>query len=183
MPIDLIFSTLVFYALYRGQDAIGRTVGWHFLPEFPYRNQQSFGGFAGLLCCLLWVGRAHLARIFRELFSRQGATTEPLPYSVAILGAGVGLVLLAFFFIQIGMTIGVAVIFLAIYLMVAIVITRMRSEAGIFVHNFHYTSPVFFFTDAFGSGRLGKGNLVSFAMLCSFSHGFRAHLMPHQFES
>ena len=86
----------------------------------------------------------------QRAISHQGSTTEPLPYPVAILGAGVGLVLLAFFFIQIGMTIGVAVIFLAIYLMVAIVITRMRSEAGIFVHNFHYTSPVFFFTDAIG---------------------------------
>ena len=60
MPIDLIFSTLVFYALYHGQDVLGRAVRWHHLTEFPYRNQQSVGGFVGLLCCLLWVGRAHL---------------------------------------------------------------------------------------------------------------------------
>ena len=33
MPIDLIFSTLVFYALYHGQDVLGRAVGWHLLPN------------------------------------------------------------------------------------------------------------------------------------------------------
>ena len=40
----------------------------------------------------------------QRAISHQGSTTEPLPYPVAILGAGVGFVLLVFFFIQIGVT-------------------------------------------------------------------------------
>ena len=99
-----------------------------------------------------------------------GAHPQRRRAGVETLGAGGGLVLLVLFSIQIGMTTAIAVIFLAIYLMVAVVITRMRAEAGIFVHNFHYTSPVFFFTDAIGSGRMEKGNLVAFAMLTNFQN-------------
>lgn len=182
MPLELLFSTIVFYGLYRGQITLGSMMGWHTLPEFPYRNEQSFGGFLGIVIYLVLVGRGHLVRIFNNLFSRESSKEEPLPYRVAVLGAVIGLFLLAFFFIQIGMTAKIAVIFLAIYLIVAVVITRMRAEAGIFVHNFHYTSPVFALIKSLGTRRLGKGNLIAFALLRPFNHGFRAHLMPHQLE-
>lgn len=201
MPIDLLFSTIVFYGIYRGQAALGNMVGWHLLPDFPYRSEQSFGGFIGMMLYLSWVGRGHLKNIGLDLgrllkfptlkggsMPRRNSTPlesrdEPLSYPVAILGAGIGLLLLAFFVIQMGMTTGIAIIFLAIYLMVAIVITRMRAEAGIFVHNFHYTSPVMSLINLLGTQRLGQGNLISFALLRPFNHGFRAHLMPHQLEA
>jgi len=182
MPIELLFSTIVFYGLYRGQIALGSMMGWHSLPDFPYRNEQSFGGFVGIIIYLLLVGRGHLKQILANLLGRESAKGEPLTYRFSILSAIIGLFLLAFFFIQIGMTIKIAVIFLVIYIMVAVVITRMRAEAGIFVHNFHYTSPVFALINSLGTRRLGKGNLIAFALLRPFNHGFRAHLMPHQFE-
>ena len=181
MPQQLLFSTIVFYGLYRGQIALGSAMGWH--SEFPYRNEQSFGGFLGLIICILWIGRSHLKQIWENVFSPKYTQKEPLSYRVALLGAVTGLFLLALFLIRAGMTIRIAVIFLAIYLIVAVVITRMRAEAGIFVHNFHYTSPVFALINSLGTSRLGKGNLVAFALLRPFNHGFRAHLMPHQFEA
>jgi len=183
MPLELLSSTIVFYGLYRGQIALGNAMGLHNLPGFPYRNEQSFGGFLGMIVCILWVGRGHLKQIWANLFSPKYSKEEPLSYRVAVLGAAIGLFLLALFFIQIGMSTNIAVIFLAIYLIVALVITRMRAEAGIFVHNFHYTSPVFALINSLGTRRLGKGNLIAFALLRPFNHGFRAHLMPHQFEA
>ncbi len=183
MPIDLLFSTIVFYGLYRVQAAIGREVGWHSLPDFPYRNEQSFGGFVGIMFYLLWVGRGHLKWIGQNLFRIAPSRDEPLPYPIAILGAFVGLVLIGLFVIQIGMTTGIMLIFLTIYMIVAVVITRMRAEAGIFVHNFHHASPVMAMMNSVGSGYLAPGNLIAFAILRPFNHGFRAHLMPHQLEA
>ncbi|HHZ89930.1 TPA: hypothetical protein EYN98_08695 [Candidatus Poribacteria bacterium] len=179
MPIDLLFSTIIFYGLYRGQAALGKMIGWHLLPDFPYRSEQSFGGFVGIMIYLLWIGSGHL----KYIFSRDSSKGEPLSYRFVILGAGIGLLLLASFVIQIGMAVKIAVIFFAIYLMVAIIITRMRAEAGIFVHNFHHTSPIMSLINILGSQRLGQGNLITFALLRPFNHGFRAHLMPHQLES
>ena len=43
MPLDVLFSTILFYVLYRNQLALGQAMGWHSLPKFPYRGEQAFG--------------------------------------------------------------------------------------------------------------------------------------------
>ena len=56
MPLDLLFSTFFFYGAYRWQDALGRAIGFSGLPEFPYRTEQSFGGFVGMMIYIFWIG-------------------------------------------------------------------------------------------------------------------------------
>ncbi len=56
MPLDVLFSTILFYVLYRNQLALGQAMGWHSLPKFPYRGEQAFGALLGL--SLRFMGRS-----------------------------------------------------------------------------------------------------------------------------
>ena len=47
MPLDVLFSTALFYTLYRNEVALAKVVGLQGLPKFPYLNEQASARLLG----------------------------------------------------------------------------------------------------------------------------------------
>ena len=75
MPLDVLFSIALFYALYRNELALAKVVGWYRLPRFPYFDEQGFGTFVGLCIFLGWIGKRHFNAALKGAFGR-GASLD-----------------------------------------------------------------------------------------------------------
>jgi len=191
MPLDVLFSTALFYALYRNQSALAGFMGWRSLPKFPYRDEQAFGAFLGLCIFLFWVGKHHFKGVLKNAFERRAGSElaptlddaeEPMPYRVAVWGLFLGLILLAILLHKAGMALWVASIFVILFLITPIVTTRIRAESGIFVHAYHWLAPRYVLVTTLGTRRLAAKNLTPLAV-CFFNRDYRPQQMPHQLEA
>ncbi len=191
MPLDVLFSTTFFYALYRNQSAVAGFMGWRSLPKFPYRDEQAFGAFLGLCIFLFWVGKHHFKSVLQNAFGRRASlepastldnAEEPMPYRVAVWGLFLGLILFAFLLYKAGMAFWMASIFVILFLIIPIVTTRIRAESGIFVHAYHWLAPRYVLITSLGSRRLGAKNLTPLTV-CFFNRDYRPQQMPHQLEA
>jgi hypothetical protein len=84
-----------------------------------------------------------------------------------------------------GMSWWVAVVFLAMYFVIAVAVTRMRAELGAPVHDLWYagsTGPDTMMVVLFGSKRLGPANLTVMELFYGFNRDYRNHPQPHQLE-
>ena len=66
MPLDVLFSTTLFYFLYRNEVALAKAVGWSSIPRFPYLNEQTIGAFVGLCFFFGWTGKRHFSAVLAE---------------------------------------------------------------------------------------------------------------------
>ena len=182
MPLDVMSSTLFFFASYRAQASSYRF----------FRGQeqnQIFGSLIGLSLLLVWTGRRHLAGVIRTAFgvgSKLDDSGEPMPYRTAILGGVVSLIVLSYLLYRAGMSLWVIPILLSFYFLIPFATTRIRAESGVFAHNYGDQSPSCI-VGLLDMRRLGPGNLTVYMtsflnMQIEFRYGFRAQ-MPHQLEA
>jgi hypothetical protein len=68
IPLDLSFSCWFFYLFAKSQNVLSSIVGWRSLPSFPYFEQQTTGGWLGLLVIAIWLTRRHLSDVLRQVF-------------------------------------------------------------------------------------------------------------------
>ena len=185
MPLDVLFSTGFFYALTRNQRALSDAMGWRTSSNFPYINEQAVGAFLALCIYLFWVGRQHFSSVLKSAFKRGAKlndSDEPLPYHVAVWGLFLGLFFFAFLLHRAGMAFWLALMFAALVPITPIITTRIRAEAGIFVHAYHWQQPKYALVTALGTRRLGARNLTAL-IVCAFNREYRAQQMPHQLEA
>ena len=183
MPLDLSLSCWVFYLFWKFELIIGDVIGLRSLPRFPYIPEQSFGAYVGVCLLSLWIGRRHLAWVFRQLLSREDTrSSEPVSFrcSLAILVGG--LLYLIIFCHQAGMSLWVIFLFFALYFAISTAITRIRAEVGSPVHDLHFIGPDEVIPRMFGARRLGGANLTILSYLYWFNRAHRSHPMPHQLE-
>ncbi|MCZ6676609.1 MAG: hypothetical protein O7E52_05095 [Candidatus Poribacteria bacterium] len=185
IPLDLSFSCWFFFWFWRLMRVGGAAMGLQSLPRFPYMGEQASGGYIALCVIALWASRHHLIQVTRKAFS--GATElddtgEPMRYRTAVFGLIGVMAFLVLFCYYGGASIRMASAFFALYYAISIAITRMRAELGTPVHDLHYSGPDEILTRAFGTRRLGKGNLVMFSMFWFINRAYRSHPMPHQLE-
>ena len=184
MPLDVLFSTLLFYFFYRNQMAVDRAFG---LPgNFPYLNEQTLGAFFGLCLFFIWIGRSHFSKVVEIACGRQAIKddqdNEPLPYRIAVWGVLITGILFSLLLFHAGMSIWLALIFTGLILVTPIITTRIRAEAGIFVHAYHWQAPRYLLIDLLGTRRLGAHNLTALSV-CFFNRDYRPQQMPHQMEA
>ena len=184
MPLDVLFSTLMFYFLYRNQMAAARAFG---IPgNFPYLNEQTLGAFFGLCVFFIWIGRAHFRKVLDVAFGQtvedSHGQTEFLSYRLAVWGMLITAVAFTLALFQAGMSIWLALAFTVLILITPIITTRIRAEAGIFVHAYHWQAPRYFLIDLLGTRRLGARNLTALSV-CFFNRDYRPQQMPHQMEA
>ena len=65
-----------------------------------------------------------------------------------------------------------AVTFTGLFLVTPIITTRIRAEAGIFVHAYHWQAPRYLLIDLVGTRRLGARNLTALS-ICFFNRDYR----------
>ena len=185
IPLDLAFSCWFFYLAWKALRVFAAAVGWGDIPGAPWINQQSFAAYLALAGFSLWASRRHLAASVREVLGGRDIddSREAMPYSWALVGAVGGTVALLVFCLQAKMTVGPALGFIALYLLISIAISRVRAELGSPVHDLHFAGPQVMLTEVFGASALGKQNLILYAYFHSITRAHRSHPMPHQIEA
>jgi uncharacterized membrane protein len=88
--------------------------------------------------------------------SRLRDETEPLPYRAAALGVVAGLVVLVWMSVAMGLRLWVALVFFALYYILAVAITRMRAQFGAPVHDLHFTGPDTILTQTVGTDQFSQ---------------------------
>jgi len=186
MPLDLSLSCWVFYLFWKVELILGNIMGLRSLPQFPYIPEQSFGAYVGVCLLSLWIGKRHLAWVFRRLFSRNDikdtASPEPIGFRYVFTMLVIGLLYLFIFCHQAGMSLWVILLFFAFYFAISTAITRIRAEVGSPVHDLHFIGPDEVLPKIFGARRLGGANLTILSYLYWFNRAHRSHPMPHQLE-
>lgn len=185
MPLDILFSAWVFYFGYKAQLILKAVAGWH---DFPHYTQQSFGAYFSIALFTLWLGRKHFLAIFKHGLGF-GAdrryldeSNEMMGYRRAFWGLLLGVVGFTFFSYMLGMSMWVGVAYFLIYLILAVVIARLRAEMGSLVHDFAAIDPDHFLTAVLGTRQLGAQNLVGFTIYGFFNQAYMSHPMPHLLE-
>lgn len=191
-PLDLLFSTWIFYLLGKVQRILGSLLGVHVGQGFPYYDQQVFGAAMGIFAMVLWTSRNHIIHVIKNGLGMSviDDSKEPIRYRSALLGIIVGMTVILLFCMKAGMSAWVVPIYFFIYYVLWTTITRIRAQLGPPVHDFwSYTSgqtfghPDMMLISFFGTRRLGSGNLTMFSFFWWFNKGFRGHPAPHQLEA
>jgi len=137
LPLDLSFSLWFFYILTKVESvfgaATGITAGGSMTQDFPFLGHQAAGAWIAIVGMTLWIGRKHYVQVVRRalgFFSKVDDSDEPLSYRTALLGLVLSLAAILVFWIHIGMSPLIAVVFLGVYMAIATAISRMRAEAG-----------------------------------------------------
>ena len=189
LPLDLAFSCAFFYLMKKVQLLVGSAVGIATLQGYPFLGEQGAGALLALLAIACWHARKHFASVLRQVLrpNRTESQTEALSYRSAVITLGICLLLLAFFCIRGGMSLWAFAIYIGIYLMIVVGLTRMRAELGPPIHAIGYLTPQYMMISLLGTRRLRPGNLTMLSLMNWLSGAsyasFRTHPMPDQLEA
>ena len=194
MPLELSFSCWVFFWLARLELVACRQLGLNELQvigggfdrAYPFLNSQAYGAYFGFFVMTMWTSRRYLGRVFRTAFlgtKEEDESGEAISYRTAILGALAGILFLSGFALRMGMSAWVVAVFMTLYLVLVIVICRIRAELGFPTHDMYPMSPQFLLTTAAGSANIGQQDLIGFTLLTWFNKSYASHPAPHMLES
>ena len=188
MPFDLSFSTWFFYLFRKMQlifasaagPSLGGFLGMTSVARFPYLSEQSAGAFMVLFVLAIYLAKRHLWQVISR---KADDRDEPFSYRTAISGLVLGIMVLTFFCIRIGMSLWVIGLFFFFYFAISIVITRMRAELGPPTIELTGMNAGQIMTNIFGSRRIGIKNMLPMThYFWFFNRTYRNHAMPHQLE-
>lgn len=91
-------------------------------------------------------------------------------------------IFLTFFLVKMGAKWYTSLIFLLVYFLLSLAVTRIRAELGSPAHDLHFAGPDQMLPRVAGVESFTKGDLVFFTLSWSFNRAYRAHPMPHQLE-
>ncbi len=175
---EISFSIWFFFLITKLEALVAGSMGFA-TAGIPYPSEQGMGAFIVLGLGLLYSSRHAFKRGFVELFTRsRGDRDEHAPFGLkwAVLGLLVASGLLLVFCIALGMAAWVAVTYLTLLGLVALVCARIRAEAGIpslWAFPSGISSTIFLYT--LGSATFmgaGPGTLAALALLVLVSRGF-----------
>lgn len=186
MPTDLAFSIWFFYLFWKAQLVLTAWMGWDITPEFPYIREQGIGAYLGIGLFLLMGSRGLVQQLVRHLRdpaqSELRDSGEALSYRAAVWGLLAGLAGLAGFFWLFGLRGYVALLAVMLYLLMALVITRIRAEFGSPVHDQHFSGPDHVFTRLTGTQGYAPQELGTLNFFYWFNRAYRSHPMPFALE-
>ena len=132
LPLDLAFSCTFFYLMKKAQLLFGSTAGIVTLQGYPFLGEQGAGALLALLAIACWQARHHFTSVLSQVIrpNRTASQTEAISHRSAVITLGICLLILAVFCIRGGMSLWAFAIFISIYLMIVVGLTRMRAELG-----------------------------------------------------
>lgn len=191
---DVSFSLWFFYLLKKAVDVWAVawdlrdvSLGWHTdgNGQFPYLNAQSWGAWLTLGLSVLWVGRGYFRAYFLRAWhgDKEGVDAgEPMSPRVAVLGFLVGFFALCAFVWSWGGSWWLPVVYLLIYLLLMITLSRLRAETAVLSSELVWVDPQDMISSVIGAGSLSHANLVHMGALSWFNLDYRASGMPHELE-
>ena len=151
-----------------------------------YLDEQSEGAWIGLGLLALWVGRRHLKQVFALAATGKGKlddSKEPMAYKWAIWGIVGGVLFLIFFAVKAGFSLWVFLLFIAIYFLMAISLTKVRAGLGPPMHEVIFKDPATTMVSALGTRTVGAKNLTLMSFLYWLNRVNTSHPMPNQLEA
>jgi hypothetical protein len=187
VPLDLSFSCWFFFVARAGFQVFGAATGMDGPGSqgFPYFEQQAGGAWLALGLTVAWALRRQFQEAWRIAFGGLRGSADPLQarqYRGAFIGLALGALILAGFSWRIGLTFWVAVLFFALYFLLALTLTRVRAELGT-PHEIYFVNPRIILVTLFGSQAIGAQSLTALSVLYWFNRGYRCHPMPNQLEA
>jgi len=189
MPLDLAFSLFLFDLVWTAQYILAghfalATSPWS---GFPYGEQQTAGGFIALILAAFWLDRRYLVQVLRRASGLRSSVREDgeeaLSYRAATLGAIAGLAVLWWLLARGGMKAWVALSFLGIYFLMALVISRLRAQLGPPTHPLEGDMPNWVLPTLAGTRALGPGSLGMLLVLRPYLLGQTTNPTPLQLEA
>lgn len=183
MPLDLAFSSLFFFFFGKVVLVLRSALG---LQMDLYLDEQSEGAWIGLGLLALWVGRRHLKQVFAAAGRGKGHlddSKEPMTYKWAIWGIVGGMIFLIFFAIKAGFSLWVFLLFIGIYFLMAISLTKVRAGLGPPMHEVIFKDPATTMVSALGTRTIGGKNLTLMSFLYWLNRVNTSHPMPNQLEA
>jgi hypothetical protein len=139
LTLEVSLSCWLFYLARKLAPALGAATGWseYTTPNgqvFPFADQQATGAWVAIVITALWTGRREIGRILRSAVGAdragRGDPSDPMSYRTAFWGALGGMGFLVFWLVSARMTPWVAVVFLSLFFIWCVALTRIRAEAG-----------------------------------------------------
>jgi len=189
VPTDVGLSVWLFYFVLRAEQVLG--VAWGIdVPGYPFDREQCVGSYLALGIFLIWAARRWLVRIVCTALRREANATqsEVLSWQLALCGALGGFLLLCLFLVAAGMDLWLAVLYLGIIVLFALVYARARAEAGApMVWLFPWYQHKQAITNALGTEILAPGGVMKsmtiFSSVYFLSRGFFSTMLATQLES
>lgn len=184
MPVQLGMAIWLFFVLYRIELATVQLLGLPPESRAPYAESQAFGAYVGVLVASLWRLGGSLRSIWRAAWTPgQWRDPEAAEYRRAIIGLAVGATAIAVFLAVHGMRPFWAVVYVTVFLGLAVMISRVRAELGFPVHDMHAMGPAPALIRLLGAQSFDRSTLGMFAMTHWLHRAYRGHPMPHQLEA
>jgi hypothetical protein len=166
----------------RRRRTVGRRIGTG--EPAPFLREQSVGAFIGLAFFSAWAARRTLARAWDEMKKPTGYDrNELMPYRLAIIGGGIGLLTIIGFLIAMGFSLLMSVIYVFTYVCFALTLARIVSEAGAGWAWAPPWSPAGFTGDAIGVNQLSTKQITMLYGYTSFMSDMRDNPLPQQMQA
>lgn len=150
----------------------------------PFLREQGLGAFVGVALFTAWTARRTLARAWEEVWRPTGWDRDELMSSrMAVLGGLIGLLFLTVFLTLIGLSPGMAALFVFIYVCFSLTLARIISEAGAGWAWAPDWSATGFVGDSFGESHLSARQVVALHGYTSWTNDMRDNPMAHQMEA
>ncbi len=137
MPLDLLFSFVFFYWVWKVERIIGAALGLNVNYSallgsgYPHYRQQMMGVWIAILIGTLLSARKHLTHALQiALGPRDQDQEEPIPYRWAFVGILVGLIGAIGFLRWAGLSTPLAIAFVLVLFGMYVAIARIRCELG-----------------------------------------------------
>lgn len=188
LPTDLLFSCWFFYFIWKAQMVITTAMAWDAIPNFPFINQQSFGGYTAILVGMLWTGRSYFKQVWLRIIGKPSElddSDEAMSYRTAAIGGLLGTIALSAFFSWMGLNFVIAFVGFLIYWAISTAIARIRAELGPPVHDMHQCGPGTLITQFMGTkhtGLMDARGLSALAYFWWFNRAYRQHPIAFEIE-
>jgi len=189
IPVDLVFSMIVFDVLWNAEFVMAGWLGWSTNPlsGLPFGQHQCAGGFLAIVAVLIWLDRRYLVQVFRKTLGLSSSLTrdseEALSYRTAVLG-GLGGVSFVWWFLQHGgMKAWVVAVFVPLYFAMVLALSRLRAQLGAPAHTMEQMMPQHMLTALFGPRVLGSRTMGMFYLLGPYTQQQDNNPGPVQLEA
>lgn len=189
---DVSFSLWFFYLLRKAFNLWGVTQNWRDAGggqlgdgsrQFPYTPYQAWGAWLALGIAVVWQGRRYFQDYLRRARRGGAAEREAMSPRVAILGFAGGFLALCIFVWSSGGSLWLPVVFLGIYLVLLLALTRLEAETAVLSPFLGWIDPQSILTTVGGTTSFGAMDKVHLGMLSWFNSDYRAASLPHQLQA
>ncbi|MCC6441913.1 MAG: hypothetical protein IT210_00495 [Armatimonadetes bacterium] len=189
-PVDISFSVWFFFVLSKASKVFGVYMGWDAptagsaSQRFPYPVEQSVGAFLAFGGFALWRSYPALKKAILSGIRRNGDSQDEVGINrIAVLGLGVCAVYLIVFLYIAGLSPHWSVGMIALCLLIAIALARIRAETGTAWAFGPYRNPSQILVNSFGTQAFSAPSLTMLGMIQWFYIDPRFLPMAHQMEA